>query len=130
MLLQWIVLIHLVVARPLYVVIIASLSHFVHLVVIVTPFVLLSLSVKVVSHLTPSPILLKAKLTSSFTSSIVLEPTSSATKSSSSSVVLEAVVVVEPAPSIVVVHHIIVRGHVLVELPLMHKLRSLPLEII
>lgn len=126
--LQLIVLIHLVVARPLHVVIIAALSHFVHLVVIVTPFVLLSLSVKVVSHLTPSPILLKAKLTSSFTSSIVLEPTS-ATKSSSS-VVLEAVVVVEAAPSIVVVHHIIVRGHVLVELPLMHKLRSLPLKII
>lgn len=125
--LQLTVLIHLVVARPLHVVIIAALSHFVHLVVIVTPFVLLSLSVKVVSHLTPSPILLKAKLTSSFTSSIVLEPTS-ATKSSSS-VVLEAVVV-EAAPSIVVVHHIIVRGHVLVELPLMHKLRSLPLKII
>ena len=78
--LQLIVLIHLVVARPLHVVIIAALSHFVHLVVIVTPFVLLSLSVKVVSHLTPSPI--------------------------------------------------IVRGHVLVELPLMHKLRSLPLKII
>lgn len=119
-------LVHLVVAWPLHV-LITRLAHFVHLVVIITPFVLLSLSVKVVSHLTPSPILLKTKLTSSFTTSIVLESTS--TTKACSSVVLEAVVVVETAPCIVVVHHVL-RGHVLVELPLMHKLSSLPLKII
>jgi hypothetical protein len=117
----------LVVTLPLHVVVKASLAHFIHLVVIITPFVLLSLSVKVVSHLTPSPILLKAKLTSSFTTSIVLKSTS-ATKSYSS-IILKAVVV-EAASSIVVVHHVVVWRHVLIELPLLHKLRSLSLKII